>query len=50
MISNLAELGVQVAKGWQGLGVQDPLGDVGGSRAHEQLLGHVDRVLEGLRG
>ena len=50
MMSNLAELGVQVAEGWQGLGVQDPLGDVGGSPAHEQLLRHVVRVLVGLRG
>jgi hypothetical protein len=35
-------------QGWQGLGVKDPLGDVGGSGSHQQLLRHEDRVLQRL--
>ncbi len=48
--SYLAKFGVEMAQSRQGLGIQDPLGDIGGSGSHEQLLGHVDRVLEGFRG
>ena len=44
--SHLAEFRVQMSQDWQCLSLEDPIRDIGWSRAHQGLLGHINRGLE----
>ena len=45
-LTDLSELSVQVTQSWQRLGFEDPFGNVGGARTHQELLRHHNGALQ----